>query len=348
MQVRSHLDTSSKYGLLQLTPELEASLVKGELAFKGAGNDPLKICTNNSTHSVRRLKQSNTLLLSKHIPVSNTDEALENESSNHVQTKEVLEVFSVPYEVLETIPAKPSINWSKFPVYSGLDSLMETNNVVENEFCSDVEFEALAKAKPAVFYQGSIYVVHADVVHDLIVELVSVMVETGDLELNSDYSQIKFLVNSSHPNEMVECVYNMFKPEPTGTITSAMDKELLSRWIGNYLLKKYVKGVQSHLLIKEWSRDLPVKLNTNINQLKGSYVEAEPGWIVPININSLSPEIKPRLEQLFAIKSEWLIDDIEPYLDPVVPPGQIFEKWILKYARKHKSPNKGVLISQRK
>jgi len=50
-------------------------------------------------------------------------------------------------------------------------------------------------------------------------------------------------------------------------------------------------------------------------------------------LSSLSPLVKTRLAQLFAVRSKWSLAELEPYLDEVREPAQTMEQLLLKYAR---------------
>lgn len=316
MEVSLDLEDAN-YRLLQLTPKLQESLEKGELSIRSFGEDSVHLCTADTTHLLRKLKQSNTLMLLK--PVENS-----------------IQAYASPFESLETIQIDGKVDWSKFSVFNLADKVkfVPLNQKEHQKFaaCSFAELQVQCKQKPAVASESQIYVIEPDMVHEVLVQLVSAMIEQGDFDLTK-------LPNTSElggefPPDIIEVCYRMFTSDSDAD--GAVDKEKLSRWIGLYLLQQHPNGVEIEKFKREWSLDLPAKLPIDIELLQGSVTFPTSNTIRFINAEALPNDINARLDSLFTIKPEWPMPEIQPFILPLMPVGQRVENWILKFAKKRK------------
>lgn len=316
MEVSLDLEDAN-YRLLQLTPKLQESLENGELSIRSFGGDSVHLCTADSTHLLRKLKQSNTLMLLK--PVENS-----------------IQTYASPFESLETIQVEGKVDWSNFPVFKPADKVefVPLNQKEHQKFanCSFAEFQKQCIEKPVVASDSEIYVIEPDMVHDVLVQLVSAMVEQGDFDLTK-MPNISDL-GGEYPPEVINACYKMF----TSNLDTdgAVDKEKLCRWIGLYLLKQHPSGMDTEKFKREWSLDLPAKLPIDLELLQGSVTFPTSTTIRFISADSLPLDINARLDSLFTIKPEWPLPEIQPFILPLMPVGQRLENWILKFAKKRR------------
>lgn len=324
MQVSAKIDDSRKLRLLQLTPKLEKSLREGSLTLRSnALGDKVYVCTQNSTHLVRKLKQSNSLLLSS-------------------LTTSGLKIYSGIFELLETLESEARVDWSRFPTYEGrkrFDSI-RTDQKTPDITCSPSEFEAQLRHKPAVRLDSRIFLVAPHVVHDVIVDVVSAMVEKENYDLSLPLADLN--LESDEKPEVIASVYNKFYEK------DRIDLEALSAWIGLYVLKQSHSAMRIEELYKEWAIDLPIKMPVSIEILRASVVQPKPGLVQFIDIETLSTDPRARLEGLFSIKTEWGLAEIAPLLEMLVPSGQKLENWILKFARKRRQGEDFVVQPMRR
>lgn len=324
MQISAKIDDSRKLKLLQLTPKLENSLREGSLTLRSsASGDKVYVCTQNSTHFVRKLKQSNSLLLSEATP-------------------DGLKIFAGAFELLETLESEAHVDWSKFPIYEGRKQFESSKLEDKNPeiTCSPSEFEAQLRQKPAVRLDSRIFCICPHVVHDVIVDIVSAMVEKENYDLSLPLAELK-LERNELP-EVIESVYSKFYEN------DHIDLKALSAWIGLYVLKQNQSAVQIEKFYKEWAIDLPIKMHVDIELLRGSVVHPKPGLVQFIEIQTLSTEPRARLSDLFSIKSEWALGEIAPFLEMLVPAGQKLENWISKFARKRHQGESFIVYPMRR
>lgn len=301
MQLSAEIDPQKTYRLLQLTPQLEASLREGTLDLKGGSDGSVFACTSNSTHLVRILKQTNTLLVSQ-------------------AHDEHLSAFASPTSFLETNVVPGTIDWSQVPEYGKTAALPEPEIC-----CSQAEFEEQCRTKPAALVDGRLYSIPTSVVHNVLVHLVSSMVEAGDTDLQMPLESLN--IETGDPPEIIRAVYNKFYVE------SRLDLDQISKFTGIYLLSQAPQGMPKAEFVREWRLDLPVKLNTDIASLYGHIVEHDT-TLKLLDHASLPTDPKLRFHKLFSIKPDWPLAEISPFIRDLVPSTQKLDAWVLKYACK--------------
>lgn len=314
MEVRLDIEDAN-YRLLQLTPKLQESLENGELSIRSQDGTTVYLCTADSTHIVRKLKQSNTLMLLR--PVNNT-----------------LQAFASPTESLETVETNVKVNWSLFPPLDLSEKVIFHPLSVEKHghlaHCSFAEFAEQCREKPVVASESHIYKVEPDLCHEILVQLISAMIEQGDFNLTVFPGDIAEW-GADYPEELFKAVYGMFSDEP-----GALNKEKLSRWTGLYILKQHPNGLDIDRFRREWVLDLPAKLKTDLDLLQGFVAFPTELTICYVDSDALPRDINARLDSLFNVKREWPMKELQPFILPLMPVGQRLENWILKFARKRR------------
>lgn len=322
--LKAAINNQKKYGLLELTPVLAEALEKGELKIKsGQDHKAVVVCTEHKTFHLKKLNQSNSLLLS----TPNDDETV---------------IFGSATSLLEPSQGKGAIDWTGIPAWTTGKSEKTIFDLRLHSPCSSSEFDDLWVRKPGVEIDGHVYVVSPETVHLVLIDLITSLISTRD-DLNASIDEaLKVVDLPDIPDRVVRAVYAKFSlPDGEG-----LDISIINPWIGRFLLASHTDVTSKAEFIKEWSQSLPLKVDLDLASLEDCMVEASPGYVRYFDSSTLHPDPRGRFRQIFSIKHQWELDEIAPFIRDLVPSNAKLDSWILKYARRTKR-NGEILITKR-
>lgn len=327
MRLSTKIDEGVVYGLLQLTPELEEALKTGNLYLRSdSSRQSVAACTDTQTFAVRRLNQTNTLLLS-------------------TQDGDDVTAFGASSSLLEPTLSRGSVDLDSVAVYRRQKVLGPSESMDElrkRSMCSAAEFKSICEENAVFEYGGKVCKLEGEGIYLIANELISTMIGEG-LGLTARFDAVMEAIGTKECPEAVEAVYKLFYDDDMDQI----DTNKAAIWIGRYLLSNLAGEVTAYDFLKQWQQKTPVHSQLDITKLQGHYFEPRKGLIRPLSIDKLSGDPRVRFQQLFRLKGEWELDEISPFIRDLMDPKGKLENWVLKYARRVKK-NGQIFILPRK
>lgn len=322
--LKAAIDNRRKFGLLQLTPVLVEALKSGELKIKsGQDRRAVVVCTSNKTFLLKKLNQSNSLLL------STPDEG-----------KTV--IFGSVGNLLEPSKGVGKIDWTGVPAWKASRSEMTLSALRLHSPCSSEEFDLFWRQKPGVEVDGHAYIVSSDIVHLVLVDIVTSLVSLGE-DLTTSLEHVISVVDlPGIPQEVIRATYEKFLSQES----KSLDVNLIVPWVGKFLLASHPNGIFREDFIKEWSQSLPLRFDFNLSLLEGCAVEPTAGYVQYLDSSTLSQDPRARFRQLFSIRNEWGLDQISPFVCDLVPETAKLDSWLLKYARRTRNGG-SIMVTKR-
>lgn len=327
MRLRADIEEGAVYGLLELTPELLESLKSGTLNLRSdSARQSVAACTDSHTFTVRRLNQTNTLLLSSH-------------------SGDGIVAFGAPASLLEPSAAVGVVDLDSVAIYRRQKVWGQKESLaalLDRSMCSKAEFETICRSEAVFEYEGRACKLENDSLYLIASELVSTMIGEG-LGLSARFESVFEAMGTKEPKEAVFAVYQMFYDDEMCQI----DVQKAAVWIGRHLLRNLAGEVTVYDFMKQWQHKMPLHLQLDLKKLSGHYFEPRRGTIRGLSLDKLSQDPRARFQQLFQLKSEWELDDIAPFIRDLMDPKGKLENWVLKYARRVKKGS-SIIIMPRK
>ncbi|CAN6637478.1 sister chromatid cohesion protein Dcc1p [Trichomonascus vanleenenianus] len=344
VELSTAIDKSNSYKLLELSPDLLKAVEAGEklaLRAPSVASPNIVICTSDKTFKLRKLNQTNTLLL---VRPSSADQ----DGDVDMDGRGTVEAFGYVGNYLEPVEFNGFVDFSSVPVY-GDDEEDNTNKILDTKeslkrrspIC-DAEFERHWRDTACVEINYTVYTLHDSVIHTVLSALLTVGM--AQLRLDDAYNSLQEL---DEPKEVLEAVLRKFS---SGEESYDLDIDAVVRWMGHYILKQVAPGRDYPLerFMEAW-RDAVV-VNTNVEftleALKGHYVQPTDTTVRFLARNKLSQDPRLRFKQLFAVKSTWELSEMVPFIDDLRDKKVKLESFVMKYARK-RTVGSSTLISAR-
>lgn len=316
MRLSAKINEGVVYGLLELTPELEEALRSGCLYLRSdKSRESVAACTETQTFSVRRLNQTNTLLLS-------------------TQDGDDITAFGTSSNLLEPILSSGSVDLPSIAVYRRQNTFgpSETMEELQNRsMCSAAEFRSICEENAVFEYCGKVCKLEDETIYFIVNELISTIIGEG-LGLTARFEEVVEVSGTQECKEAVEAVYKLFYDDEMGQI----DTNKAAVWIGRYLLGNLAGEVTAYDFMKQWQHKTPVHLQLDITKLEGHFFEPRKGVIRSLSVDKLSKDPRVRFQQLFQLKNEWDLDEMGPFIRDLMNINSKLENWVLKYARRVK------------
>ncbi|KAJ9104618.1 hypothetical protein QFC21_002116 [Naganishia friedmannii] len=374
--------SSESYKLLEISPELakviEAAEKDGEegitLTMKGAPSDDAVICTPSQTFSLRTITVSNSMLfLRPALPPTTglTGNALDTE----VQQQQNLLIQDTCHEILELTPTVPRLDrvekLLRDTCWAGMRGFGDTRGVKrsQNEADNDNDHSADSgnpqkKKKPKRYtraqlqslIQASDAELDAGLKERNVIEVddldkdfsvladvsVGVMGVFGDIvRLDDDAGEVW---RAHLPRLVKELGKGLLSLESTLDPPTADD--FIERW------KEQIGPEYEHLLtmgILEIPAHTP-HFPYACHYQQGEYLLKQPSsaslirspLVVPFSVTSLPTDPAQRFSDLFATRSQWRPEDMQPFLRGLTPAGdrKALDKLVVKYVRVVKGSGK--------
>lgn len=358
IELYSAVGLDDSYKLLQLTPDLVKILKEGSdnvLQFKSlSGDDKAEVvlCSRDKTWLVKQKNHSNTVLLMR------GEEAEANK----------LVAFARTTFEYETRASHGELNLESIPIYDGDEvfprdrskiKIKNMDELLENSACSELECETQWHTLGGCEVNGCLCLLSSGFLSKALhVTLMSVMAEN----LNSDSLALaetsqavsKDMDGSFNPytREVVKTVLNRFGTLQEGSWR--LNHAEIAQWYGIQALKKYVSQRSMALdeFLIRWKALFPpfFPCELDIDMLRGWHLKRGDGEAVQVQYVSratLPPGARDRFAALFQLQSEWLLEDIAPFVSELNHRGLKLESFITKYARRRRAGNGRVIVSGR-
>ncbi|KAG7834723.1 hypothetical protein KL919_002415 [Ogataea angusta] len=328
------LTTTKSLKLVELNPEvLQAIENKSELRLKSATNkDYPVLVTASKTFKIRQKNHSNcVLLLSEHNGAASSYARFSNE--------------------LVLAPIEPTINLHGISVLTDLSGLTSKNpvsleSIFENSPMSKEEFARLCPELNLVELEGNAYVLHEELVRDclssILRAIIEELVESGD-EMNImtrlqslDKQWVIDVVDKrqeeSYPSEIIQTVLAKYTREADEKL--AFLNEKVVRLYGVLLLKNSTQNMKEEDFALNLKLTMPFNYHPNIKleYLGGNFI-TENGFIRYFAESDLSENPVERISELFKLKKEWKLEEIEPFVVRINTKKIKTDKFLIKYAK---------------
>ncbi|KAK9369723.1 sister chromatid cohesion protein Dcc1 [Lipomyces kononenkoae] len=336
--------TAPRYRLIQLQPALLELLESGQeadhLRLKSAGpNAPAFLCGYSRTFQLKQISQSNTLLL---LSGDHESSSLSDTVPDEV-TPDPLYATKLPGGYLESIPLSPQIDFSFVPYYEGADikvaaaGSLSRSDVSARVPVSDYEFETAWIMAMGAEIDGCAYRLSDDLVVRVLPILVAAIqaegLDYGKLWVNEVFDAVR--TDEDEPVAVVEAILRRFsnnRNEPY-----SLDTTKLTQWLGIKMLSEHAfREVDMDEIMEKWEQSLPpvLDLTCDLSLLTGQYVQPTAKTIRYLPCATLPRDPGRRFEQLFAVKSSWLHEDILPFLNDIETDKVKSNTLIMKFAKK--------------
>lgn len=308
---------------------------KGNLCIKAAATNqgyPV-ICTDSKTYKLRQQNQSNSVML-----ITVDDDGHRALSFDQLPSRLILE--PIPAEIITSkLHRITSLSQPLQPTHYSLAQLFEDSTA------SKEEFDTLLAQRQVCEIDGSCYVVDDAVLTQcldkMLDSLIKHLIESGfEIEImdkltDIDVSQTKQTVwqGTGLPEPLIDLCASKFIDE------GKLNHNLVVAQFGIEMLKESKQLKMDDFLIN-LKLKLPFNYTPDIDIHESMvgyfYTYNEGAMISYLDESLLSEEPAERFQQLFALKSQWPVHEINPFVASINHRGTKPEKFLLKYCKVRK------------
>lgn len=358
----------------------ESNSVENKFYLKSTDDKSFPVLvTDNQTFKIRQKNHSNSVLL---VDLNN----INNQKDNNYETgvgfmnfDSQLELSLIPGEInISNIPILN--NLSDIVEIDSKDRKISLIDLFNNSVISKKEFELKLSDLKLIEINNQVYILNDKLIIDGLYEIISILIseylETKKDDDNSENNnnvmevfkdiKISYLLelykldkfDKSILNEkIIELIIKKFS-EIDSEVVEGEDKsyklnnDKVIKFFGIYLLK--LKNSLNFINEDEFLINLKNKLpfyyspNLNLNLLNGNFIRNNLNFkdIQFFNKNLLNQNPNLRFKELFKIKSNWELNEIEPFLIDINIKKLKIDKFIMKFARIKKIGKKSIVSSR--
>ncbi|GME69287.1 unnamed protein product [[Candida] boidinii] len=340
------------------------------------------LVTNNQTFKIRQKNHSNSVLLVDLNNVNNqkdTDNNKDNETGvGFMNFDNQLELSLITGEInISNIPILDNLSDIESTI---TDKSISLNDLFNNSIISKEEFDLKTSDLKLIEINSQVYILNDKLIIDGLYEIISILIseylETKQDDTNSANNNVMDIFNDikisyllelykldkfdkSILNEkIIELIVKKFSEINCGEAEEGIDisyklnNDKVVKFFGVYLLK--LKNSLNFINEDEFLINLKNKLpfyynpNLNLNLLNGNFIRNNLNFkdIQFFNKNLLNPNPILRFKELFKIKSNWELNEIEPFLIDINIKKLKIDKFIIKFARIKKIGKKSIVSSR--
>lgn len=358
----------------------ESNSVENKFYLKSTDDKSFPVLvTDNQTFKIRQKNHSNSVLL---VDLNN----INNQKDNNYETgvgfmnfDSQLELTLISGEInISNIPILN--NLSDIVEIESKDRKISLIDLFNNSVISKKEFELKLSDLKLIEINNQVYILNDKLIIDGLYEIISILIseylETKKDDDNSENNnnvmevfkdiKISYLLelykldkfDKSILNEkIIELIIKKFS-EIDSEVVEGEDKsyklnnDKVIKFFGIYLLK--LKNSLNFINEDEFLINLKNKLpfyyspNLNLNLLNGNFIRNNLNFkdIQFFNKNLLNQNPNLRFKELFKIKSNWELNEIEPFLIDINIKKLKIDKFIMKFARIKKIGKKSIVSSR--
>lgn len=329
------------------------------------------LCSSDKTWLLRQKNHSNTVLLMEkygprediHVPEHLLFGCQEQPSVN-------LMGFSKTTYEYETKLIQGKVNLDVIPLYDGelnfgqdfkedtkQQHLGSIDELVENSACSREECLHEWYSIGGCIVNGYICLLTdsfmSKALHVTLVSILGGSLDMQKLALHETFQLVtKDIDNEYNPYtvEVVRTVLNRFgisNDSPVdeggkeeGEKTWSLNMTSIARWYGKQALYKYARqhSVAIDEFLIKWKSLFPpfFPCDIEIDMLRGMIYKPSEDSIHYISRTLLPMEPKERFKTLFKLQTNWLLEDIAPFIEELNTRGLKLDNFIMKYARRRR------------
>ncbi len=314
------------------------------------------IVTDSQTFKIRQQNQSNCLMLMNSDRVNDKDSA---SSFDDFRSKLILEDVRPDVETAGLTTIRTIQQLRNVADHSSDGKGYTLRNLLADSRASKAEFEDIVSKQQIFEFKGSCYIAGDALVTTVIGKIVEVLIkrviETGhELEIMEELSKFKYAeakkcvlgsgILESQPIELVQlCLSKFFGQD-------AINNDLVVKQFGLEVLRKH-KTLKLDDFMIELKLRLPFNYTPHIKldqALSGYYYTfGDDKLIAYLSDSMLSEDPVRRFQQLFALKPQWEVSEIEPFIDSINKNGSKPEKFLLKFCKVKRIGKKHYAMSMR-
>ncbi|UYV81963.1 DSCC1 [Cordylochernes scorpioides] len=343
--------------LLEVSPALLSALQAGNerLVIRGDPSDSAVLCTPDQTFDIKEAETSNSLLIlpQLHIPEKGNKESgppavVVRKVTN---TKAVVQVLGIAHSYLEVRPCQPRLSRIREilsdDLYFGPEFELgntrpkySTDDLLNLVQASSAQIEAELAKIHACLIDGHWRLLETQY-HQKVLQFLMDLVDSNSWPLDQvPRSRILDTLVDLVPRCVLEHLL-MWYAEPTGATDDSGDvlfrlkaPEICQNY-GEALLQT-TKKCQLQEFMEHWQRTVPPGLIVDLAHLRGVGLQdlsSRPPTICYLPCWDLPEDVALRFKCLFQFREKWTLEDISPYLEPVVTPTQSVSALLTKHAR---------------
>lgn len=358
----------------------ESNSVENKFYLKSTDDKSFPVLvTDNQTFKIRQKNHSNSVLL---VDLNN----INNQKDNNYETgvgfmnfDSQLELSLIPGEInISNIPILN--NLSDIVEIDSKDRKISLIDLFNNSVISKKEFELKLSDLKLIEINNQVYILNDKLIIDGLYEIISILIseylETKKDDDNSENNnnvmevfkdiKISYLLelykldkfDKSILNEkIIELIIKKFSDIDSEVVEGEdksykLNNDKVIKFFGIYLLK--LKNSLNFINEDEFLINLKNKLpfyynpNLNLNLLNGNFIRNNLNFkdIQFFNKNLLNQNPNLRFKELFKIKSNWELNEIEPFLIDINIKKLKIDKFIMKFARIKKIGKKSIVSSR--
>lgn len=338
------------------------------------------LVTNNQTFKIRQKNHSNSVLL---VDLNNVNNQKDTNNDNEtgvgfMNFDSQLELSLITGEInISNIPILDNLSDTESTI---TDKNISLNDLFNNSIISKEEFDLKSSDLKLIEINSQVYILNDKLIIDGLYEIISILIseylETKEDDTNAANNNVMEIFNDikityllelykldkfdkSILNEkIIELIVKKFSEINCGEaeedidISYKLNNDKVVKFFGIYLLK--LKNSLNFINEDEFLINLKNKLpfyynpNLNLNLLNGNFIRNNLNFkdIQFFNKNLLNPNPILRFKELFKIKSNWELNEIEPFLIDINIKKLKIDKFIIKFARIKKIGKKSMVSSR--
>ncbi|XP_063681104.1 sister chromatid cohesion protein DCC1-like [Bolinopsis microptera] len=328
--------------LIELSPEM-LNILKEEKSFvlRGDGGEEAVLCTTNKTYTVRECTTSNSLLLTPEL-------AADIDTSTHTITPRRVASCNFVYYELKLCRAKLDkmrdiLNRS---AYSGEENetkdkgeKVTIEDLLSNIQASEQELKEGLDELGAIEMNGYWRVVEHEYKTSAVSRILTLLEE-----MNWSWEKVP-LIQSCHtladlqPRFVTELCLRLYGNQVSETEDEVLIKlceDKICRFYGQYILSSSAGKFNLTEFVEVWQDSLPDGMTADMTYLRGLALvnkSSTPHTISYLAVSDLPIEPARRFAYLFSRQEKWSHDDVIPYLEDLIGPGQTVTALLLKHCR---------------
>ncbi|XP_055918039.1 sister chromatid cohesion protein DCC1 [Eupeodes corollae] len=363
--------SNERFRLLELNPHLLKTIRDGGImSFKGGLHESAVLCTNEKTYEVKETEISNSLVLvpelkfaaqtsssplkSPRIGADSSMERINNKDDSDddevaiervLEQKKILKIFYEYYECREIQPRFRKLNDLLLMTrFSGPENeymiekklLFTFSQLLDTIQCSRKQFEEGLKKVRALIIDGFVRVLDCEYEFRIINLMMAVITENSWPLDGIEKDETIAALEGIAPKQIVEGIFNIYThPVDSNPGKFQYKEELLARIIAVNILKPGLK-FRVEEFMSDWQDALVEGYKVDQKYLQGIGIidlESKPPCIRSLNEENLTTNLQDRIDLLFKIKTSWILEEIESYLEYFTTPTMNVSTLLAKYAR---------------
>ncbi|TPX34687.1 hypothetical protein SmJEL517_g02747 [Synchytrium microbalum] len=326
------------------------------LLIKGHPHDEAVLCTATSTHSLKDVQVSNTLLIARpspaiptHMTASSFGEHLDGIEEEDCLVYEVQDSLNSYYELAQVLPRLDRLRDMLIPsAFRGPEdeendagTLFIKKQIMETIQASHSEIERGLKDLHATEINGYCRMIDPEYTERILSLILNTVVsENLDLSCVPLQTCTKELAEDDVPDYMLAHILDSFSSSVDVALQRyTLSKDKISTFFGIQLLASaHPKQWQLEDFMEAWKERVLDLTDVSLDLLRGSFLkETTPLGVVylkyyPKHVVS-SMDAKSRFEYLFSTRARWTLDEIIPYIEDLAADKKKLDVLLLKFAR---------------